>query len=68
MSLKLDWIITIYQIRSAGCDIVIDVIADREAQGETNLTITRPYYRTGVALAVPSTSKLTSFKEPRRAH
>ena len=63
VSLRLDWIITIYQIRSAGCDIVIDVIADREAQGETNLTITRPYYRTGVALAVPSTSKLTSFKD-----
>ena len=62
VSLRLDWIITQYQMRSAGCDFVLDVIADPEAQGETNLKISKPYYRTGVALAVPSTSKLTSFK------
>jgi polar amino acid transport system substrate-binding protein len=62
VSLKLDWIITRYQMRSAGCDILLDVIADREAQGETNLKISKPYYRTGVVLAVPSASKLTSFK------
>ena len=49
-------------MRSAGCDIMMDVIADREAQGETRLRISKPYYRTGVALAVPSASKLTSFK------
>src|SRR6516165_8407820 len=62
VSLKLDWIITRFQIRSADCDIVMDTIADREAQSETNLRISKPYYRTGVALAVPSASKLTSFK------
>jgi polar amino acid transport system substrate-binding protein len=62
VSLKLDWIITQYQIRSASCDIMLDVIADREAQGETNLAISKPYYRTGVALAVPTASPLTSFK------
>src|SRR5712691_193810 len=62
VSLKLDWIITVYQIRSADCDIVMDVIADREAQSETNLRISKPYYRTGVALVVPLASRLTSFK------
>jgi polar amino acid transport system substrate-binding protein len=62
VSLTLGWITTRVQMRSAACDIVMDVIADREAQGETNLRITKPYYRTGVALAVPSTSTLTSFK------
>ena len=62
VSLRLDWIITQYQIRSASCDIVLDVIADREAQGETNLRISKPYYRTGVALAVPAASQLSSFK------
>src|ERR1700745_3371871 len=36
VSLRLGWIITVYQIRSADCDIVMDVIADREAQSETN--------------------------------
>src|ERR1700740_608746 len=62
VSLRPDWIITQYQMRSAGCDIVLDVIADREAQGETNLRISKPYYRTGVALAVLPASKVTSFK------
>ncbi|MDA9530731.1 substrate-binding periplasmic protein [Bradyrhizobium sp. CCBAU 25338] len=62
VALRLDWIITQYQMRSAGCDILLDVIADREAQGETRLRISKPYYRTGVALAVPSSSPLTSFK------
>ena len=61
VALKLDWIITQYQMRSADCDFMMDVIADREAQGETNLRISKPYYRTGVALAVPSDSKLNSF-------
>ncbi|WP_409187601.1 substrate-binding periplasmic protein [Bradyrhizobium sp. RDM4] len=61
VALRPDWIITQYQMRSAGCDIVLDIIADREAQGETNLKISKPYYRTGVALAVPRGSKLTSF-------
>ncbi|MEY9179506.1 polar amino acid transport system substrate-binding protein [Bradyrhizobium sp. USDA 326] len=62
VALRLDWIITQYQMRSAGCDILLDAIADREAQGETRLRISKPYYRTGVALAVPSSSPLTSFK------
>jgi len=62
VALRLDWIITQYQMRSAGCDIVLDVIADREAQGETHLALSKPYYRTGVALAVPKASELTSFK------
>ncbi|WGR98529.1 transporter substrate-binding domain-containing protein [Bradyrhizobium sp. ISRA443] len=62
VSLRPDWTITQYQMRSAGCDIVLDVIADPEAQGETHLRISKPYYHTGVALAVPASSKLTSFK------
>ena len=62
VSLRLDWIITQYQMRSAGCDIVLDIIADREAQGETRLRISKPYYRTGVVLAVPSSSALTSLR------
>jgi polar amino acid transport system substrate-binding protein len=63
VALQLDWIITVYQMRSADCDIVMDTIADREAQGETNLRISKPYYRTGVALAVPADSRITSFRD-----
>lgn len=62
VALRLDWIITQYQMRSANCDILLDIIADREAQSETRLRISKPYYRSGVALAVPSASALTSFK------
>lgn len=62
VTLRPDWIITQYQMRSAGCDIVLDIIADGEAQGETNLKISKPYYRTGVALAVSDGSRLTSFR------
>src|SRR5208337_1693387 len=63
VSLKLGWVITMFQIRSADCDIVLDAIADAEAQGETHLRISKPYYRTGVALAVPSDSALASFND-----
>jgi polar amino acid transport system substrate-binding protein len=63
VSLKLDWIITQFQMRSADCDILMDTIADAEAQGETNLKLSKPYYRTGVALAVPSGSGPTAFKD-----
>jgi polar amino acid transport system substrate-binding protein len=62
VALKPAWIITIFQMRSADCDIVMDTIADREAQGETNLKISKPYYRAGVALVVPPDSGLTSYK------
>src|SRR6478672_621660 len=62
VSLRLDWIITQYQMRSAGCDVLLDVIADPQAQGQTNLRISKPYYRTGVTLAVPLGSQVTSFK------
>jgi polar amino acid transport system substrate-binding protein len=61
VTLKSDWIITIFQMRSADCDIVMDTIADREAQSETNLRLSKPYYRTGVVLVVPSDSTLASF-------
>lgn len=61
VALRLDWIITMFQLRAAGCDIVMDVIADPEALEETRLKTTKPYYHTGVALAVPQASKLTSI-------
>ncbi len=42
VSLRLDWSITQYDMRRAHCDIALDVIADREAQGETDLMISKP--------------------------
>ena len=39
VSLTPDWIITAYQISRADCDIMLDVIADPEAQEESRLKL-----------------------------
>jgi len=54
------WIIGPSQFGRAGCDIVTDAIADTEAQQESGLQISSPYYRTGVVLAVRDDSPVTS--------
>jgi polar amino acid transport system substrate-binding protein len=54
------WIISPIQVRRAGCDLMLDVIADREAQ-DGAFAFSRPYYRNGVALIVPRGSRITSF-------
>lgn len=45
----------------ADCDIILDAIADPEAQADTGLRISKPYYRSGVGLAVPRGSAITTF-------
>jgi len=59
--LAMEWIVVSAQIFRANCDIVLDAIADSEAQSDTGLRLSKPYYRTGVALAVPRGSVVTSF-------
>ena len=44
------------QVVRASCDLLLDVIADPEAQGESHLVLSKPYYRSGVALVVPQGS------------
>jgi polar amino acid transport system substrate-binding protein len=61
VNLAPDWIVSSFQLRRAQCDIVLDVIADAEAQSETGLRLSRPYYRSGVGLAVPADSGIASF-------
>ena len=68
VSLRLDWIITIYQIRSAGCDIVMDVIADREAQGETNLSDHKTLLSHGCCARCAFDQQAHVVQGPRRAH
>src|SRR5438105_15478698 len=46
VALEPVWIIGPRHIRRTGCDMVLDAIADAEAQGETGLQISKPYYRT----------------------
>lgn len=61
VTLVADWVISSAQIRRAECDIVLDVISDAEAQSESGLRLSHPYYRSGVGLAVRPDSKITSF-------
>ena len=59
--LATEWIVVPSQIFRADCDIVLDTIADPQAQAEAGLQLSSPYYRGGVALAVPHGSSVTSF-------
>ena len=52
VTLTRDWVVTRYDLFRAACDIVIDSIADRQAQEESGLQLSKPYRRSGVALAV----------------
>jgi polar amino acid transport system substrate-binding protein len=61
VSLVTEWIVVPSQAFRADCDIILDAIADAEAQAGTGLRISKPYYRSGVALAVPRGSAITSF-------
>ena len=61
VSLETDWVISPIQVVRADCDLLLDVIADPEAQGESHLVLSKPYYRSGVALIVPQGSPITSF-------
>jgi polar amino acid transport system substrate-binding protein len=61
VSLDTQWVISPIQVRAANCDLLLDVIADPEAQGESHLVLSKPYYRSGVALVVPQGSRIASF-------
>jgi polar amino acid transport system substrate-binding protein len=52
VALQPMWIVGPNQLRRAGCDIVTDAIAVPGVQDETGLTLSRPYYRTGIILVV----------------
>jgi polar amino acid transport system substrate-binding protein len=61
VSLLQHWVINSFQYRRADCDIVLDAIANKAALGEIGLRMSRPYYRSGVALAVRRDSNVSSL-------
>src|SRR5207248_10360009 len=61
VTLVTEWIVVPSQAFRADCDIILDAIADPEAQADTGLQISKPYYRSGVGLAVPRGSTITAF-------
>jgi polar amino acid transport system substrate-binding protein len=54
------WIIGGHQLRRSGCDFVTDAIDQPEVQDEAGLKLSKPYYRTGIVLAVRSDSSITN--------
>ena len=63
VSLEQQWVINSFQYRRADCDIVLDAIADRAALAEVGLRMSRPYHRSGVALAVAANSSVASLAD-----
>jgi polar amino acid transport system substrate-binding protein len=63
VSLEQHWVINSFQYRRADCDIILDAIADRAVLAEVGLRMSRPYHRSGVALAVGSKSSVASLAE-----
>lgn len=61
VSLMQHWVTNSFQYRRADCDIVLDAIANKAALSEVGLRMSRPYYRSGVALAVRRESDLSSL-------
>jgi polar amino acid transport system substrate-binding protein len=68
VSLATEWIVIPSQTFRADCDIILDAIADPEAQAETGLRLSKPYYRSGVGLAVPRGQRHYHLCEPERPH
>ena len=64
VSLARHWVINSFQYRRADCDVVLNAIADKAALAEVGLRISRPYYRTGVVLAVREDSPVSSLAHP----
>lgn len=63
VTLTQDWIISRYDLFRAHCDIVMDSIADPEAQEESGLQLSKPYRRSGVALAVRTGDRTRSLDD-----
>jgi polar amino acid transport system substrate-binding protein len=66
VSLTMEWVLISYQIPRTDCDIILDTIAAEDAPPEFGIRLSKPYYRSGVALAVPVGSAIRSFQDLNR--
>src|SRR3954470_23072713 len=53
VGLDVAWVTILYQRSSVNCDIVLDAIVDKDVQEDSPVKVSRPYHRSGVALALP---------------
>jgi polar amino acid transport system substrate-binding protein len=63
VSLAVEWVLISYQIPRADCDLILDTIDASDAPPDFGIKLSKPYYRSGVALAVPAGSAITSFDD-----
>ena len=63
VSLEEQWVISPIQALRANCDLRLDVIADAEAQNASHLSLSKPYYRSGVALVTRADRGLKTIAE-----
>jgi polar amino acid transport system substrate-binding protein len=63
VDVRADWIISPIQVARAACDLLLDVIADPQAQDSSHLALSRPYYRSGVALVTRRGDPVRSFAD-----
>jgi ABC-type amino acid transport substrate-binding protein len=69
VGLVVEWVTTAFHRRAVDCDIVLDAIAIDEVQAERGLRLSRPYGRSGVALALrPDVPSVTRFAELTSGH
>ena len=63
VSLEPQWVISRIQAQRASCDLRLDVIADAEALADSHLAVSKPYYRSGVALVSRAERPLQSLAD-----
>jgi polar amino acid transport system substrate-binding protein len=63
VGLTREWVITRYDLFRAPCDIVMDSIADPEAQADSGLQLSKPYRRSSVVLALRPDEKIRSLAD-----
>ncbi|HET6194635.1 MAG TPA: transporter substrate-binding domain-containing protein [Acetobacteraceae bacterium] len=63
VSLTVEWVLISYQIPRTDCDIIPDTIAVDDAPPDFGIRLSKPYYRSGVILAVPAGSAIASFHD-----
>lgn len=54
VGLEVAWVTVLYQRSAVNCDIVLDTIVDKEVQADSPVKVSRPYHRSGIALALPA--------------
>jgi polar amino acid transport system substrate-binding protein len=63
VSLTTEWVLISYQIPRTDCDILPDTIAADDAPPDFGIKLSKPYYRSGVVLAVPAGSAVAAFHD-----